>query len=676
MMEDINALVAAAADAAKIDEEKSAAKAPEVGGKRKRVAKTKAKRKAKKKRASPQQATRPRRASAGAQAPRYAPQRGHGDPWADIEFIADSVKPESADVRQALRHAALTSDLMLGRDFRSSTEVLEVAWQGDRIGWGVRWIGDVVLGAKEVVGVFAGRAIALDATTPEEARWIFDTGKTDGAKRHIYIDLLRSGNALRFANHSCDPNCVARRGKVQGLDVPILRVRGDRVLHPGDWVSFSYGPQATAGATVSNQRCRCGAANCTGWIFPPTEEERAALRNKRRAKVQRKLAELDAKRALLVEALVALRSPSPLVGSDPAAPLARPLKAHVRRAGKHGTLAVSKTFFAAGHISHGGVTYYRQAEPQASGANGIVWYLWPTSECAGTPVAVLKLATAATITSEVERWSRASEKRLDAHTPLFPSYLGKVNRGHCSPKIPRNLDGIILSFAGHAIYNLASDTAIIAPLSAANITAAAFQIVWAVRALQLHCQLQHGDLHNNNITYVVQPSLITAWFREKVWQFESLLVLRIIDLGNATLIKPSEHTLHVDMKRALGGLSKACKKQGADITKLRHFIAQLDNNSIRSSSAIEHGFFAGLVSLKTLNDISETAQRAIGMDPKFVPSGMMIQAARLDEPAAASGPSDAAVACAVCGFFPRKAGKLYCCSPACKAAIKTRQQGV
>lgn len=676
-MEDLEALVAAA-DAAKLVEQQGAVDgrastpepAQEKGGKRKRAAKKSEKKSRKTKRHRAQSSAglpRKRESASRVQGPRYAPQQGQGNPWTGIRFIADTVKVTSAAVRKALARHISASPLVLGTHFRSSEQVLEVAWQGDRVGWGVRWIGDSALGPNEMVGVFAGLTIAIDgAPTLEQARWIFDTSAATADGERIYIDLQRTGNALRYANHSCDPNCVARLGSVNGLMVPVLFVRGKRVLARGDWISFSYAPkEATARTALQpNLRCKCGTAICKGWIFPPTEQEAADHRKKCRAKLQRKLEKLDEQRAGIVDRIAALQTPAPLSLSGDLPPM--PVRKRLQRPRRTDGLTIPNSFFSAGHISHQGVTYHRTAQPQASGAFGVVWYLWRTAECTGSPQAVLKVATPITIDTEIFRWKRTEEGHLNTRAPLFPTFLGQVNRGFCSPKIPRNLAGIVLSYTGRALGHLPTDSAITMPLSANNVRAAAFQLLWAVRALQYHCRLQHSDLHHGNITYVVQPSLITAWNRQHVWQFDTLLIVRIIDLGNAKEVKPSEASLHEDMKCALNGLAKICRRQRADVSELHKFIRDvLNNNSLRSSTACDREYFRALKSRKTPKDISAVVQQQINVDPVVAELGMIIEPSK---PVTSGGVLGEL--CAVCCFLSRKEGKEYCKSPACKAKIK------
>lgn len=608
---------------------------------------------------------------------RFQPQPGKGNPWEGIKFIADEVKPASAAVRKALADGPRGGDdndfatnFEVGKHFRPSEQALEVAWQGDDVGWGVRWAADVVLGSNVPVGVFAGVAISLAGQpNSDQARWIFDTAVMTNDGERVFIDLLHSGNALRFANHSCQPNCVARLGRVKGLWVPVLFVKGKQKLQPGEWISFSYGAEATAGAAMKNQRCHCGAPNCRGWIFPLTEEEKAAFRRKKREKLQRRLTAIDEQRAKLVARLHEFQSPSPLMELSDSPRQLAPL-ARVRPKARGNAIVVPNSFFVPGRISHDGTTYYRQAEPQASGVYGMVWHLWADEPCTDRPVAVLKMAKLVTIEAERCLWERIAKSDLNLRAPLFPRYFGVLNRSHCRPKVPREFGGLLLSYGGNPLYSLGTDRSIGA-LSARNVAAAAFQLVWAVRTLQYVARLQHNDLHSGNITYIVRPSVVTAWSRTTVWQFDTLLVLNIIDVGNAELVEASEATLHADMKRALSGLLKSCKRQGGDIKELRQFIAGLDNSNIRSSAAIDASLFKVLRSAQKVDSIAELVKRASGEDPVMKPFGMVIETTA-PQPLPAGAIEEVPIRrCGYCGFMPAKPGKPYCKSAICKAQIKS-----
>jgi hypothetical protein len=65
------------------------------------------------------------------------------------------------------------------------------------------------------------------------------------------------GNPARFLNHSCDPNCEAERA---GEHIWIVARRDIRA---GEEITFNYGYDLE---DYRKHPCRCGAANCAGYI--------------------------------------------------------------------------------------------------------------------------------------------------------------------------------------------------------------------------------------------------------------------------------------------------------------------------------------------------------------------------------------------------------------------------
>lgn len=64
-------------------------------------------------------------------------------------------------------------------------------------------------------------------------------------------------NPARFLNHSCDPNCEARK---LGEKIWIVTVR---TIRAGEELTFDYGYDLE---DYQDYPCRCGAASCRGFI--------------------------------------------------------------------------------------------------------------------------------------------------------------------------------------------------------------------------------------------------------------------------------------------------------------------------------------------------------------------------------------------------------------------------
>lgn len=90
------------------------------------------------------------------------------------------------------------------------------------------------------------------------------------------VDAGVGGNAARFINHSCAPNCetVIRDGRVY--------IRALRTIRPGEELSYDYQIQREPGDPPDIDEifaCRCGAAGCRGTMLvgaPPRRWGRPA----------------------------------------------------------------------------------------------------------------------------------------------------------------------------------------------------------------------------------------------------------------------------------------------------------------------------------------------------------------------------------------------------------------
>lgn len=77
------------------------------------------------------------------------------------------------------------------------------------------------------------------------------------------VDAAVDGNAARFINHSCDPNCEAiiERGHIY--------IYAKRPIAEGEELLYDYQYEWDAEYTKDDlmfYQCRCGAANCRGTI--------------------------------------------------------------------------------------------------------------------------------------------------------------------------------------------------------------------------------------------------------------------------------------------------------------------------------------------------------------------------------------------------------------------------
>ncbi len=78
----------------------------------------------------------------------------------------------------------------------------------------------------------------------------------------LFYDMV---DQTRWINHSCDPNCEVEvgeddKGEVWAYVVAIKPIRS------GEELSYDYAFSAEVA-----EPCRCGTANCRGWIIDPDE---------------------------------------------------------------------------------------------------------------------------------------------------------------------------------------------------------------------------------------------------------------------------------------------------------------------------------------------------------------------------------------------------------------------
>jgi len=81
------------------------------------------------------------------------------------------------------------------------------------------------------------------------------------------LDALYGGNASRWINHSCDPNCVADENE----DGRVF-IKARRNLEPGEELFYDYGlviDERYTRKLKKQYECRCGAKKCRGTMLSP-----------------------------------------------------------------------------------------------------------------------------------------------------------------------------------------------------------------------------------------------------------------------------------------------------------------------------------------------------------------------------------------------------------------------
>jgi SET domain-containing protein len=130
------------------------------------------------------------------------------------------------------------------------------------------------------MGVFATRAIPVglrlieyagEQLTPDEADRRYPDDETGRHHTFLFaidddmvIDAAVNGNAARFINHSCDPNCDAV------IDDARIWIETIRDIAPGEELAYDYAyilDERHTPAAKKRFPCFCGALSCRGTIL-------------------------------------------------------------------------------------------------------------------------------------------------------------------------------------------------------------------------------------------------------------------------------------------------------------------------------------------------------------------------------------------------------------------------
>ena len=137
-------------------------------------------------------------------------------------------------------------------------------------------------------GVFATRTIPKGAdiieyrgrrVTMEEADELPDSDPNNPYHTFLFelndgrvIDASVRGNAARWINHSCKPNCVPYED-----DDARVFIEAKRTIRAGEELSYDYKlnvPGRRTKALLANYVCRCGAPRCRGTMVDPGKKKR------------------------------------------------------------------------------------------------------------------------------------------------------------------------------------------------------------------------------------------------------------------------------------------------------------------------------------------------------------------------------------------------------------------
>lgn len=145
-------------------------------------------------------------------------------------------------------------------------------------------------------GVFATRAIRKgkriieylgERITQEEADRRAALKEVDDGHTFLFtidakcvIDAGVDGNAARFINHSCEPNCEAV------LDDRRIFIEAVRTIAPGEELVYDYNIGRDPDDPPNVEQifgCRCGSASCRGTMVTPLEKKRSPSPKRKKA---------------------------------------------------------------------------------------------------------------------------------------------------------------------------------------------------------------------------------------------------------------------------------------------------------------------------------------------------------------------------------------------------------
>jgi len=99
-----------------------------------------------------------------------------------------------------------------------------------------------------------------------------------GVEFDYNIDGGSKGNAARWFNHSCQPNCDTYEENRR------IFVRAARAIRPGEELTYDYAIEAgepLTAAVKARWPCWCGSKKCRGTVLVPTKKPKKAQKTKK-----------------------------------------------------------------------------------------------------------------------------------------------------------------------------------------------------------------------------------------------------------------------------------------------------------------------------------------------------------------------------------------------------------
>ena len=99
-----------------------------------------------------------------------------------------------------------------------------------------------------------------DASMHRHHTWLFTVNS------RVVVDAAVGGNAARFINHCCEPNCEIEIEKER------IYIDAARDIEPGEELTYDYAYEREEGDDEKSAKlymCHCGARRCRGTILAP-----------------------------------------------------------------------------------------------------------------------------------------------------------------------------------------------------------------------------------------------------------------------------------------------------------------------------------------------------------------------------------------------------------------------
>jgi SET domain-containing protein len=114
------------------------------------------------------------------------------------------------------------------------------------------------------IGVYEGRRYSAEAFLAADWR-LRPAGMTYlfGLSNGTTIDGSEGGNAMRFLNHACEPNCLAQE-VVDEHGMLTLQLITLRTILPGKELFLDYALTIDERETPADYPCRCALPGCRG----------------------------------------------------------------------------------------------------------------------------------------------------------------------------------------------------------------------------------------------------------------------------------------------------------------------------------------------------------------------------------------------------------------------------